>query len=684
MLKSKLLNIAKLCLPYLVILLATFAANYFVFFDGIAAGDDVRFHIYQIQDLLYGFDHSYFGLSTNHQYMGGFAINNYGFYGPFPHYAAAIIVYLTRWMGTGVTFGIKAVYILTTFVGGIYAYKLSLKISKHKVISLISAVMFVYMPYRIFCAVCRVAFAEAVAICFIPLIFYGAYSIIHDEKYYVGPYIALTVGAAIVILSHPFTGLMCAIFGLLYLMININKLIKKRKEVMMWVSMGVSAVLILCLTGFYLGNAITVKTTDVYRLNDPIIDWTNYDHVAQQTSVSVQFSGLLNFIWISYQDGKETWSTDTVSSLIVGLFLFLFSVVHLVIADSLTKMAPKNKYYRWAVDLVAGFVFLPIFEARIELYFAVATFALIYILISYLFPHEKEVENDEKTPLKFNQDLYFLIVVISICVILIFVPRAWEHLPDLFYQCQFPWRLWGICMFFILMLITSLLSYIKKYKATAVTFLAFTSVLLALSQGLLEKRVFMEHGQKMYKDEDAVLVNNYDATYSGAQNEMVPLVLMDYSYQSEYVNSLKPKICNALHSRYDGMFIYFLEDYEKYNPVFLEGDGFIKIVEYNTPNNVFVVEVKTETALVQFPQIYNDTYEAFSDGKSLGEAKNVDGLIAFELPKGKYTVDVVFMNSKAYRVARPFFYTGIVATISLGVFGLYYRYKSESKQKEES
>lgn len=680
MFKTKLIWISKLCLPYILILLACFVSNYFIFFDGIAAGDDIRFHLYQIQDLLYGFDNGYFGLSTNHQYMGGFALNNYGFYGPFPHYAAAIIAYLTRWPGGDAIFGLKAVYLITTFIGGIYVYKLAKKMSKNTAIALISAVMFVYMPYRIFCAVCRVAFAEAVAICFIPLIFYGAYSIIHDEKYYVGPYIALVIGSAIVISSHPFTGLMCAIFGIIYLLINIKTIIHKRKDAMMWVSMGVSALLILCLTGFYLGNAITVKMTDIYRLNDSVIDWTTYDHVASQTAVSVQFSGFLNFIWIS---GQTSWS-ETVSSLVFGIFVFLISVVNAVAADSLVKLAPKNKYYRWAVSAVAAFIFPPIFLARLEIYLSVATFVLIYIAFSYIFDREKPVENSENKPLKFNLDFYFLITVIFICLILIFVASAWKPLPAIFYQCQFPWRLWGICMFFAVMLITLLLSYVKKYKTTIASFLILTASLLTLSQGLLEKRIHVEKGLKMYKSEDISLVNNYDAMYSGAQNEMVPLVLMDLNYESEYENSLHSKIRNALLYRTSKSFIYSLEDYEKYNPVFLEGNGNIKIVEYNSPNNTFVVEVKSDSALVQFPQIYNYTYEAFADGRSVGEAKNVDGLIAFELPKGKYTLNVEFLNSKGYRIARPFLYAGIIATISFGIFGLYYRYKNESKQKEES
>ena len=680
MLKAKILSIAKKALPYLIIVLASLVSNYFIFYKGICGGDDVRFHLYQIQDLLYGFDHGYFGLSTNHQYMGGFAINNYGFYGPVPHYAAAIVAFLTRPMGGDAVFGLKSIYLLSTVIGGIYAYKLGTKITKNQILGVIIGIFFVYMPYRIFCAVCRVAFAETVAMCFISLIFYAAYSVVHDEKYTVNPYIALVVGAAVVILSHPFTGLMCAIFGVLYFVVHLDTFIKRRKDLMMWISLGVSAILIFCLIGFYLGNAITVKSTDIYRLNDAELDWTTFEHVSGDTVLSASFSGFLNIIWINQQAGQPLWNDETLSSIIMGLFVFIVSVIFVIITDSFIKNAPKNKYYRWAAFIVAGFILLPFFKSRFEIYLSMGTFVLLYTFISYLYiNNEEEKENVKFIELRTNRDFYFLLVAIFICLIFIFIPNAWKYVPELFYQCQFPWRLWSICMFFTVMLFAVLLSYLKKYKIAIATFAGIAAMLILLSQGLLEKRVWYEKERQMYTKDNIALVNNRDATYSGAQNEMVPLVLMDTNYVSEYPNSLLKKVRTALVFRQDGTFIYSLEDYKKYNPVFLEGEGSIEIIKYDSPNNSFTVEVTSETALVQFPQIYNDTYKAYNGNKYLGEATNVDGLIAFNLPKGQYTLNLKFVGCLRYRIARPFFYIGLVGTVAFGVLGTIYRYKKEQE-----
>lgn len=676
--KKVLISVLKFTYPYILIHLATLISNYFVFFNGIMSGDDIRFHMFQIQDLIIGFERGYFGLTTNHVFMGGFAVNNYGFYGPVPHYCAAIIGYLFKWAGGNAEFGYKSVIIISSFVGGVYFYKLAYKMSHNKLLSLSAAILFIFMPYRIFCAVCRCAFAEVVAICFIPMIFYGAYSIVHDKTYSVSPYIALAIGASVVIMSHPFTGLMCALFGVLYLVFNIKFLFKKRDGFTIWPSVIGTILIIVCLIGFYVGNALTTKNAGIYRLNDPIIDWTNFNHVADSTELSLHFSGFLNLIWINGVQGGEGWNNETVANIILSLFVFVIGVINMMIADSLTKLAPKNKYYRWAVDVFAAFMFLPLFSVRLEIYLAVLIAAILFILVSYLFDKSKINNSPDFSSLKFNPDLYFLVTVIIISFLMMFVPSIWALLPEIFYQCQFAWRIWGICMFFVAMLITLLLSHVQQFKGALSSFAIGSAFVLCLSQGLLEKRIAYSLNQTNFHDiNETTLIDNYEARYSGAQNEMVPLVLMDNDYKPTYSNSLWYKVNKAFRTWYyeSNPFIYSIDDYKEYNPVFLEGEGTIEITNYNSPNNSFDITVTSETSLVQFPQIFNVGYVAYSNGKYLGSAENIDGLIAFRLPKGTYSIDLVFKNSKAYQIARPFFYVGLVSLIPFGLFGLYYKNK---------
>ena len=680
---KKILSFLKCTYPYLLLIAVTFIANYFVFFHGIMAGDDIRFHLFSINDLLYGFEHGYFSISTNHLFMGGFAVYNYGFYGPVPHYSAAILAFIFR---NSAEFGYKAVIILSSYIGGVFFYKLAKKMSGNTHIASIASTMYILMPYRIFCAVCRCAFAEVVAICFIPLIFYGAYSIVHDMKYKVGPYLSLVIGASVTIMSHPFTGLMCAIFGVLYLAFNIKLLFKKREGFSILPSCFASLFLILFLTGFYIGNALVTKSIGIYRLNDPIIDWTNYQHVADSTALSLQFSGFLNFIYIFENSNMPGWNVENVSFIIMSLFIFLLSIVNVILSDSLIRKAPKNNYYRWVVNGVALFMFPLIFGTRIEIFFALILFFIIFNIYSYLY----KVEDYENSPrieqIKFNPDFYFLILSIFVCLLFMFAPKVWLYVPDIFYQAQFAWRLWGLTMFFIAMLLTLFVSYFQKYKGAIISFATLATILVGLSQGLIEKRISKDNGGKVFENVDYAFVTTIpDARYSGAQNEMVPLILMDDTYEPEYENSLYHKVHYAFKTWYytNHSFIFSIEDYQKYNPVFLEGYGSITITNYNSPNNTFEVEVTTEKALVQFPQIYNVGYFGYANGVNVGEAKNVDGLIAFELSEGKYTFDLVFKNSLPYRIAKPFFYIGLASLVPLTVLGIYFEKKLSSKEEEK-
>ena len=105
--------------------------------------------------------------------------------------------------------------------------------------------------------------------------------------------------------------------------------------------------------------------------------------------------------------------------------------------------------------------------------------------------------------------------------------------------------------------------------------------------------------------------------------------------------------------------------------------------DYNSPKNKFHVDNTSDTALVQLPQFYYKGYYLYSGATYLGEGKNVDGLVAFELKKGTYDVSLTFKGSTQYQVTRPFFYIGMALLISGGIFGLIYRKKIMKKPEEE-
>ena len=679
MTKERVLNIFKQYFPYLVLIVASCISCYVYFLSGIAGGDDIAFHLSMVNDVVFGIRHGYFGLSTNHLFMGGFALYNFGFYGPVTHYGAGLFVVLFSWAGATPLVGLKFMILSSGLLGGIYMYKLAYKMSNgHRVVALISSVLFIFLPYRIFCALARCAFAESIAMALIPMVFYGAYSFLHDKEYRVEPYVAFAVGAALIVLSHPFTGLITAIFGALYFLFNIKAIYNNRKNYRALISLGATIVVTTFLVLFYVTNTNYYDGLNYYNVSDDVRQWTTYEHMANETARSYDFSGFINIIYISNAQGAEWWNKETVSSLLFSAALYFVSMICAIVVNTFLKPLKFSKFYRHPSALLIAFLFPIIFRVRAEIYLALAVSLLVYFFISFLISKLPSA-TEESTPLYKNIDLYFLIVSIIACLILIFVPTAWFFVPSILYKGQFAWRMWSITAFLVAMLVALILSRFKANKGVLIGTAVIACSIVTLTMGTLEKRVYYE-----VRPQKVIINDGYEYAkaikYSGVQNEMVPQIYEKNDYVSNYPNSLYIRVKNAIHNRNN--FIYSAEDY--YDPAFLEGTGTFEIYEYNSPNNKFHVNITSDTALVQLPQFYYQGYYLYSGSKLLGEAKNVDGLIAFELKQGTYDVSLNFKGSPVYRITRPLFYVGLFSLVAGGVFGLIYRTKLIKKPEEES
>lgn len=179
---SRTTDAIKLSACLFILVLCVFASSYPFFQDGLIAGDDTWFHLPQIQDVYYGMRHGFWGLSPNHQSVGTIGIYVYQFYGPFPHYSSAFLLYLFNPLGMDSLSALKTATVLSILVSVFYSFALGKKVTGNRVGGLVAGVSYAFNPYRIFCSFRRGAFAEVVAIAFIPMIFYGLYRILHDRK----------------------------------------------------------------------------------------------------------------------------------------------------------------------------------------------------------------------------------------------------------------------------------------------------------------------------------------------------------------------------------------------------------------------------------------------------------------------------------------------------------------------
>ena len=668
--KETFINIFKKYFPYAVIVIASILSCFVYVCNGLAGGDDIGFHLGMVNDLIYGFDHGYFGYSTNHLFIGGFALYNFAYYGPVTHYGAAIYTYLFRWAGATPTDGLKFMVFSSAILGGIYMYKLALKMSNgRQAIAVVCSIIFLLLPYRIFCALARCAFAESIAMALIPMVFYGVYSFIHDEDYHVEPYVAFASGAILIVLSHPFTALITVLFGVLYVLFNIKGVIAKFRDKRALISIGVAVVIIIFCVLFYVLNSHHYESSNIYNLSDAERQWTTYEFISEDTSRSFQFSGIINYIFVNSRQGDPVWAKDTISALIFSTIVYVISMTVAILIDKLLTNAKYSKYYKHPAACVAAFAFPLIFQVRVEIYLAILISLILYFFISFLV--NKLPDSSEKyVPLYKSVDLYFLIIASIITLALIFVPWAWKLVPPIMYKGQFPWRMYSMLSFLIALLASLIFSRLKTNKIALTITSVIACGLMTMTMGTLEKRVIFEHNPNaIIRVDDEGFAKSIQ--YSGAQNEMMPQVFYDDTYKAEYTNSLYTTVRNRVLSQSN--FIYDLESYIK--PVVLEGAGNLEIYEYNTPNNKFHVEITSETALVQFPQFYYDSYEIKQGGKTISKVQNVDGLIAFTLKQGTYDIALSFKPCKAYQVTIPLFYIGAFLLASGGVFGYIYRKK---------
>lgn len=679
---NRLPKILHFIVPILTIALMTLCCLNLYLYKGIPGGDDVRFHLGNIFDVWYGMKNGLGIDSTNHVLMGAYSYNTHLFYAPLPHYGAAILMYVFNC--TAIT-GLKWFVAIMTYFAGLMFYCLSYKITKRMSVSLFSAAFFLFCPYRMFCGYARFAYAETIAMCFIPCFFYGIYSIIHDETPKAWSFLAVVVGACGLILSHPFTAISLAIVAILYMVVHIDRvwaLVKTKKGIIFALS---SVLLIILGVGFYAFPMVKALGSNIYRMSDHQAVWTNFKHVSDSTKNSSDFSGFLNLVWIASRIKVGAWPEAwTTSYLVLEVALVFVGAILAATADFILGRLPNNKFYRLPMMIMVSYLPLCFFKQRVEVYLAMALFDVLLIITEFI-KDKSEGYFVKKDWFKRNKsimiDVIFFLVVSAIVLVFIYVGKAWAYVPSLFYTCQFAWRLWSvICLTASVLFVYGLnaTTYIKDFKipfylGSIVPFLLFSA-----SQAYTEKKYAIDTNNiyQAFTYEDARKTNNI-----GVMNEYIPVIFYDWDYESEYWNSLYRQIRTNI-----GNWNRYIQTKEAYTkPAFLEGSGTVTVTELNAPSVDFKITVDNN-ALIQIPQFFYDGYEIQATNVTTGEVTklepiSIDSLVSFRLNVGEYDVKVRYEGPKLRRVFNKLWYVGLVGDLALAGFGIY---ELVSKKKEKA
>jgi hypothetical protein len=670
--------------PFVFILIASILPFISYFISGLPSGDDMIFHLTEMENLLLSFKSGIFGIGPTHTLSGFFGLNIYLFYGCLPHYLIAFLTWIFEWAGASIISMTKIVVILDVFITSVFFYLLALKITKSTQISTLLGVAFAFFPYRITCFLYRAAYSEAFAIGFMSIVFYGCYRIVHDERPRASSYIAVILGMSGIILSHPFTALVTAIAVAIYFLFNIKPLIRVFKQKTTWFYLPIALLLIVGFVSFYFFPMISALQSGIYRISNAELMLTTKDYIVTTLDGGFRFSGFLSFYWL---DTIHSWgwyaTADNSLNWGLGIGLTGFSFILTILMDYFVGKCKKVQAFRPLFALVTTFLFSVIYFQRIEVYLALAIFYVAYLFVFYARPVGDEFFREPQTFKSYitNPDIYLSLLIIVPALCLIFYAWPWDYVPSLFYKCQFTFRMWSICGFFLYFLAIIACKWMKGRRTAIISLAGVVAILFAFLQSPVDKRIDIANEGIKYTTTDEALVASLNTI--GWQNEYVPNIYYDSSYTSQYSNSLYYKVKNKIQSRTG--FPRGKENY--YTPAFLEGSGSIVLNDLNTPNASFSITINSETSLVQIPQFYYDGYDANivdEDDKTTSlNVSNVDELVAISVPKGTYTLNVSFSGSTKYKVGLVALGASIAGIIAYGIVG-HYLVKKEKKKEETS
>ena len=224
------------------ILVLTLLSSIPVFtFPGIRSGHDAYFHLSRICALADNI--------KNHQIFNGIYPgyhNDYGYANGlfYPDIFLYIPALLTT-LGMSVMLSYRIFLIIINFLS-ISSIYISIKgISKNTYASILGSVIYAFTSYRLVDMYQRSAIGETLGFIFIPLIIYGIYEIIFEDK---KKFYILTIGMTGLILSHVVSTYIIGIFLFVFCLINIKQLLKEKR----YLYLIIAAIITLLLTSYFI------------------------------------------------------------------------------------------------------------------------------------------------------------------------------------------------------------------------------------------------------------------------------------------------------------------------------------------------------------------------------------------------------------------------------------------------
>lgn len=344
--------------------------------------DDGFIHLLRIMGVDNIFKSGQFPPFIDSKYCNGFGYAINVFYSSIVTYGPLLFKLFTNYYNAC----LKLYSFATILISGLAMYKLMQEITDKREISLLAAIIYIFIPYRLETMYNRFAIGEFSAYMFFPLVFLGLYNLLKKDgtKHYY-----ITIGAVGLILTHAISTEYTALFCLLYILLNYKCL--KNKDVIKKVLINV--IFVVCIVAFFIVPLLEYRTLANYEIFDSQGMNNTGEDVARGAISIIQFFKDIEENGVSFRLGI----TFTILSLL-GIFTYRkmknkykdIYLTFLIIA--VVSLFMTTKYFPWIImpDILSTLQFSWRMLAFAEFAMAIISAFNLYTLIEIISLKQKE------------------------------------------------------------------------------------------------------------------------------------------------------------------------------------------------------------------------------------------------------------------------------------------------------
>ena len=207
--------IVLLCVP---VVLPYFKSGYFPTHDG-------EWAVVRLADMFRSLRDLQFPVRFSGVLNFGYGYPLFNFAYPFPYYFGILFYSLFN----SFILSVKAMFVLSVFLSGIFMYLASFKLWKNRTAGFVSAVFYIYLPYRMVDLYVRGSIGESLALFLFPLIFYFALRLFDNPFGRVNVFfLSLIIG--ILVMTH---NIMTVLFIPILITFIFARVIQERKSIVL-------------------------------------------------------------------------------------------------------------------------------------------------------------------------------------------------------------------------------------------------------------------------------------------------------------------------------------------------------------------------------------------------------------------------------------------------------------------